>query len=108
MVPGEAQSRCHWSGLAFDHISVSTDGRYFVTDDMDNGFIYVGCIKTGRMLPLFDAGVSFSSPQYSHPHAYMTSDNKRVIFNSDRTGLCQVWCADVPAGFLDALSLPVA
>jgi hypothetical protein len=102
--PGAEKSRVLWTGVAFDHISVSADGRFWVTDDLDNGLIYVGCLETGRMLPLCDAGVSFGHPQYSHPHAYMTPDNKRVIFNSDRTNLCQVWCADVPPGFLEALA----
>jgi len=48
-----------------------------------------------------------TSAQHSHPHAYMTPDNRFVIFNSDRTGLCQLWGAEIPAGFLEALDLPV-
>ncbi|HVF10576.1 MAG TPA: hypothetical protein VNA16_07230, partial [Abditibacteriaceae bacterium] len=67
----------------------------------------IGSLATGRMLPFCDTGTSYGSPQYSHPHAYLTPDNRRVIFNSDRTGLGQVWCADVPQGFLEALSLPM-
>ena len=34
----------------------------------------------------------------------MTSDNRHVIFNSDYTGLGQVWAAEIPNGFLDALA----
>ena len=34
-----------------------------------------------------DTGTSYGSPQYSHPYAYLTPDNRRVIFNSDRTRL---------------------
>jgi hypothetical protein len=27
-----------------------------------------------------------------------------VIFNSDRTGICQVYAAEIPQGFLDKLA----
>ena len=38
--------------------------------------------------------------QYNHLHPYITSDNKWVVFNSDRTGLAQVYIASIPDGFL--------
>ena len=75
----------------------------FVTDDFSIGRIYVGNIATGKMLPLCDTGASCSSPQCTHPHAYMTPGNRHVIFNSDKTGLGQVWAAAVPEEFLEAL-----
>lgn len=106
--PGADTSRCLWDGVDFNHISVSVDGKFWVTDDATNGRIYVGSVETNRMLPLCDTGTSYGHPQYTHPHAYMTPDNKRVIFNSDRTGIAQVWCADIPRGFLDSLSHPMA
>lgn len=106
VAPGDERSRCLWKGLLFNHISVSSDGQYFVTDDMSNSRLYIGSIETGRMLPFCESGASFGGPQYSHPHAYMTPDNARVVFNSDRTGLAQVWCAEIPDGFLAALDLP--
>ena len=107
VAPGEQQSRLLWSWIGkFMHVSVSTCGRYVVTDDIANGMLYIGSLATGRMMPLCDTGVSCSAPQYTHAHAYMTSDNRRVIFNSDRTGLAQVWQAEVPEGFLQTLDLP--
>jgi hypothetical protein len=106
--PGAEKSRLLWSGLAFDHLSVSADGKYFVTDDMNNSRLHLGSLETGRMLPFCDSGASFGiMPQHTHPHAYLTPDNKRVIFNSDRTGICQIWCADVPARVLEALATPL-
>ena len=36
-------------------------------------------------------------------HAYITSDNKWVVFNSDRTGVPQVYIASIPKGFLEEL-----
>ena len=106
VAPGDAQARCLWRGLGFGHISAAVDGRYFVVDDFANGRIYVGSIATGRMLPLCDSGASCGSPQYSHPHPYLAPGNRHVIFNSDRTGVAQVWAAEVPAGFLEALDQP--
>jgi len=104
--PGDKQARLIWKGMPFNHISASNDGKYFVTDDFTNGLLYVGSIATGRMLPLCFSEASSQSPQYSHAHAYMTPNNRRVIFNSDRTGLAQVWSARIPDGFLDMLDVP--
>jgi len=107
VTPGDAVSRCLWRGLGFAHISASSDGRYFVCDDFSNGRIYVGSIHSGRLLPLCDSGATVSLPQYTHPHPYMTPDNRYVIFNSDSTGLGQVWAAEIPKGFLEALDDPL-
>jgi hypothetical protein len=110
VAPGDARSRRLWRGVgrgvAFMHIAASNDGRYFIVDDLANGKLYVGSIATARLLPLCDTGASCARAQYTHPHAYLTPDHRYVIFNSDRTGLGQVWAAELPAGFLDALDLP--
>jgi len=104
--PGAEKSQLLWKGLPFMHISASVDGNYFLADDISNGRLYIGSIATGRLLPICDSGATCTSAQHSHPHAYMTPDNRFVIFNSDRTGLCQLWGAEIPAGFLEALDLP--
>lgn len=100
---GDKASTCLARGPVFMHISASADGRFWIADDLKNSLIYVGSIRTGRMLPLCDSGASFGRPQASHPHAYMTPDNRHVVFNSDRTGVTQVWAAQVPDEFLDWL-----
>lgn len=104
--PGDKSTRLLWQGMPFNHIAASNDGKYFITDDFTNGVLYVGSIATGRMLPLCETGTSNQSPQYTHAHAYMTQGNKHVIFNSDRMGLCQVWSASVPDGYLAMLDTP--
>lgn len=101
--PGDRESRLLWNGLNFAHIAASDDGQFFISDDFSNSRIYVGHIESGRMLPLCDTRASCSITQAGHPHAYLTSDNRHVIFNSDHTGLGQVWAADIPGGFLEAL-----
>ena len=42
-------------------------------------------------------------PQYTHPHPYFTPDCRWVIFNSDRTGIPQIYAARVPGGLLESL-----
>jgi hypothetical protein len=101
--PGDEVARRLWRGRCFGHMSASVDGRFFVTDDFVNGRIYVGSIATGRMMPLCDTGATCASPQATHPHPYMTPGSRHVIFNSDRTGLAQVWAAEVPGWFLEVL-----
>jgi hypothetical protein len=104
MQPGDEQSRCLFKGVPVVHIAVSDDGRFFVVDDVRYGRLYVGSIETGRVLPLCESHTSTSGQQPSHAHPYVTPGNRFVIFNSDRTGLPQVYAAEIPAGFLDALT----
>lgn len=90
----------------WNHISASKCGRYFVTDcyRRPEKPIIVGSIKTGRTKVLCEGRTSGGGAQYSHLHPYMTGDNKWVVFNSDRTGLPQVYIAEVPKGFLESLN----
>lgn len=105
VTPGESKSRCLWKGLMyFGHISTSSDGKYYLTDNFgESNKLYVGSFHTGRMIAVFDSGASCGDPQYTHPHAYLTPDNSRIIFNSDRTGITQVWSAELPAELWSAL-----
>lgn len=91
------------TGVAYNHLSASADGGFFVVDDFSNGRLYLGSAATRRILPLCDSGASCGGPDYSHTHPYLTPDNRRVIYCSDRTGICQVYAAVIPDGFLDKL-----
>ena len=101
--PGQEQARLVCRGYNFNHISASADGRFFVADDSATGRLYVGSIETGKARPICESGASGGNPQYSHAHPYLTPDNRHVIYNSDRTGLCQVCGATIPDGFLESL-----
>lgn len=87
----------------FNHISLSVDGRFLSVDDFRNGRLYLGSVKSNRVLPICDSGTNCGRPQHTHAHPYLTPDNRYVIYNSDRTGICQVYAATVPDGFLDQL-----
>jgi len=103
--PGEASARVVSKGPPVCHISASRDGRFFIGDELSSPGkpIVVGSMRTGRRAVLCRTMTSTSSAQYTHPHPYMTADNRWVIFNSDRTGVPQLYAASVPDDFLDSL-----
>lgn len=89
----------------WNHISATKCGRYFVTDTYHDAAkpIIVGSIRTGKWKILCEGRTTGGGGQYTHLHPYMTSDNRWVVFNSDRTGLAQVYIAEVPRKFLESL-----
>lgn len=103
--PGKEKVRVVSKGYRFNHISVSRDGRFYVADarNIPSAPIVVGSIKTGNCKILCNSNTSNGSLQHTHPHPYFTGDNKWVIFNSDRTGVSQIYAASVPEGFLETL-----
>ncbi len=91
------------TGAYFWHPNASRDGRWFVSDVYPTGEIMVGSIKTGRYRLLCCSESSCGRPQYTHPHPFFSPDSRTVYFNSDRTGLGQIYMADVPEGLLEEL-----
>lgn len=104
--PGDKEATLIAEGFKYNHISASPDGRFFVVDDFRTSRLYLGCIATKRILPFYDSGASSGSPQYTHTHPYITPGNRHVIFNSDRTGICQVYAASIPRELLEKLEQP--
>jgi hypothetical protein len=89
----------------WNHISASRCGKYFVADcyDAKETSLLLGCIATGKARIFCHSHTSGGGAQYSHAHPYLTSDNKWVVFNSDRRGVAQVYIGSVPDGFLESL-----
>lgn len=96
----------------FYHISSSRCGRYLVFEAIDGGFndgpipIVVVCVKTGRHRALVTdshcrgCGGGNDSRQAK---PYFTADNRHVIYTADPDGIVNVYAAEIPAGFLEAL-----
>ncbi|MCC6422252.1 MAG: hypothetical protein IT447_02145 [Phycisphaerales bacterium] len=105
VAPGDVKSRCIWKGLMyFGHMSTSSDGKYFLTDNFrGSNKLYIGSFKTGRMIAVLDSGASCGEPQYTHPHAYLSPGNERIVFTSDQTHTPQVWIAELPGELWPAL-----
>ena len=104
LTPGEARPVQIVSRQPFNHLAVSDDGRFFIVDDHRTQTIHIGSVQTGRFLKLCDSRTRQGKPQYTHAHPYMTPDNRHVIFNSNVTGVTQVYAATVPAAFLEKLA----
>lgn len=109
--PGEPKPSCFPApGHRFNHVAVSRDGRYFVCDCYCHGLpgnieLVVGNLQTGRCRVLLaDCGAQGGGAACSHPHAYLTADNRRVVFNADRYGICHVYAAHVTEDFLASLA----
>lgn len=101
--PGDEAARVVAKGCYYWHPNATKDGRFFVSDVSGTGEIMVGSLRTGRTRRLCWSGASCGAPQYTHPHPYFSPDAKWVLFNSDRTGMTQIWGAQVPAGLLEEL-----
>jgi len=92
-----------------NHMSVSKCGRYFVSDSYWKGIpgpipLIVGNFETGKYRAIVeDSGAQGGGAACSHPHAYLTADNKNVIYNSDKYHVPHVYAARVPEGFLESL-----
>jgi 6-phosphogluconolactonase (cycloisomerase 2 family) len=104
LTPGEARPVQIVSGQPFNHLAVSDDGRFFIVDDYRTQTIHIGSVETGRFLKLCDSRTRQGKPQYTHAHPYLTPDNRHVIFNSNVTGVTQVYAATVSDEFLDKLA----
>ena len=105
--PGDERPREVARGWAFDHLAVTPDGRYFVSEVKPDAEIVVGSVATGRVRVLCASGASLGRPQYTHTHPFFSPDARHVLFNSDRTGLGQIYAATVPLGFLAGLDRSV-
>ena len=90
-------------GHSFNHVGTSFCGRFYCSDDWRNGDIVIGSILTGKCRVLCHSKSSLGRMQNTHPHGYLTPDLKWVIFNSDRTGISQVYAAKVPEGMIEEL-----
>lgn len=105
-IPGEGDFDTIANGTRFNHVSASVDGRFFILDqygDIGYGRVWVGSFKSGRYLPLCESNTGMG-PYCCEPFPYMIPDNRWVIFNSNTTGIGQVYAVAIPEGFLEELA----
>ena len=107
--PGEPPRAFPAPRQLFNHASVSRCGRYFVADGFRFGLpapveIVVGNIETGKHRVLVaDCGSRGGGPACSHPHPYLTADNRHVIYNADPHGIGHIHTAQVDDEFWQSL-----
>jgi oligogalacturonide lyase len=97
VIEGE-EPRLIAKGGHFWHAAGSADGKWVVSDTNwpDIGLILVN-VETGLSAPLCHAESSSGHPQWTHPHPMFSPDGNHIVFNSDRTGIGQVYSMEIPA-----------
>ena len=90
------------SGPYFWHSSASADGQWLVADTQwpDIGLQLIH-LPTGRYHTLCRSESSIMG--HAHPHPSFSPDGTRVLFNSDRTGIIQVYVVKVPEWLTEKL-----
>jgi Tol biopolymer transport system component len=102
VVPGR-EPRVVATGQAFTHIHTTPDGEFWVSDSNRTADIFVGSVGTGKYRLFHRSGATFGSAQETHPHPFFLGDGRSIGWNSDGTGVGHVYCARIPAGFLESL-----
>jgi len=96
VTPGDAKATHVMPGFAFIHVSVSSDGRLVAADHGGSTYVYLASLDTGRVLPLHDGRSTRGHGHHKWEEPYITPDNRHIIFNSDRTGIAQLYAAEIP------------
>ncbi|MEM1552833.1 MAG: oligogalacturonate lyase family protein [Candidatus Bathyarchaeia archaeon] len=94
---GEEKPTLIAQGVYFWHSASTLDGEWIIADTNwpDEGLQLVH-VPTGRYRPLCYARSSQGHPQWTHPHPQFSPNGRYVLFNSDRTGICQIYLAEIP------------
>ncbi len=103
IAPGEETYQVVGEGQHFTHIHTDPDGRYWVSDSNRSGDIFIGSLQTARYRRLCRSGASFGAAQETHPHPFFLGDGRSIGWNSDESGIPQVYCARIPESFLQGL-----
>ena len=101
---GDEAYRVVGSGQNFTHIHTDPAGEYWVSDSNRTGDIFVGSLATGRYRLLCHSGASFGAAQETHPHPFFLGDGRTIGWNSDVSGVPQIYCARIPPDFLKELA----
>jgi hypothetical protein len=92
------------SGPYFWHSSASHDGEWIVSDtNWPNIGIQLVHVPSGRYQTLCLDQSSNASQQPTHPHPVFSPDGTKVCFNSDKTGIPQVYVVKIPEYLVDEL-----
>lgn len=96
-----------------NHIGVEPSGCLFAGDAYRPDEIVIGSPYTHKAAVVCASRASYNRGRRrtgrpglvydSHPHAYLSPDRKWVVFNSDRTGIQQIYVAEIPAEMVASL-----
>ncbi len=103
IAPGDPEGQVVAQGEMFCHMHTTKDGRFWISDCNQTARIFIGSVRTGRYKLIVNSGSSFGSHQATHPHPFFLGDDRSIGWNSDVSGIPQVYVAPIPDGFLDDL-----
>ncbi len=96
-----AEDRYYW------HSAPSSDAQWIVSDtNWPQEGLYLLHVPTGRVSYVCDPRASCSHPQWTHPHPSLSPGMRHVLFNSDLTGIGQVYLAELTDEFLEQAQQP--
>jgi hypothetical protein len=104
IAPGDETYRIVGEGPGFTHIHADPGGEFWISDCNRSGDIFIGSIKTGRFRLVCHSSASFGSPQETHPHPFFIGNRNKVGWNSDTTGVPQIYFTEIPDEFFRNLS----
>lgn len=94
---GEAEPTVLCRGPYFWHSASSQDGQWIVADtNWPNEGLQLVHVASGRYGLLCHPGNSAGHPQWTHPHPFFTPDGGAVVYQSDATGVCQLYIIQIP------------
>jgi hypothetical protein len=104
---GQTESTVVVEGSYFWHTGISWDPDWTVADtNWPNEGVMIVNLRTRQYARLCLTENSSGHPQWAHVHPAFSPDGNKVVYTSDRTGICQVYVADVPKEFKDRLATP--
>ena len=102
--PHDSEHQIIATGAYFVHSSATPDAEWIVSDtNWPNIGLQLVHVPSGRWDTLCLDQSSFGHPQYTHPYPDISPDGRRVLYNSDRTGVPQVYIVTVPDWLRDEL-----
>ena len=109
LAPGAEKAEIVAEGPYFWHSGASLDGEWIVADSNwpDEGLWLIN-VATKKRERLCFAGASQGHPQWTHLHANLNDDGTMAVFDSDRTGIPQVYVVSVPEDMRERLRMPDA
>ena len=97
---GDAHPAVITEGRYYWHSSPSRDAQWIVADtNWPREGLYLVHLPTRTVTYVCDPQSSCSHPQWSHPHPSLSPGLRYVLFNSDRTGIGQVYVAELTDEF---------
>ncbi len=105
--PREPQPTALCRGPYFWHSASSRDGQWIVADtNWPNEGLQLVHVPSGRFGLLCHPGNSAGHPQWTHPHPFFTPDASAVVYQSDATGICQLYLVPIPDDLRAHLTTP--